>query len=357
MKSLILLVTNLILINYCYGNPVDLTKYLPSDYSRNGDVDYTEYLQKGLDLNNEVELPNFPILINSNGLNLNSNQTIHFKDYSQLLMKENDLDRYSILNLKNIKNVTIYNPNLVGDRKYHQGKKGEWGMGISILSSENIEICNPRIRDCFGDGIYIGEIHHSEQKFYKISNTYSNNVIIEGGTLDSNRRNGISIINAKNVSITNITISNSSGTPPETGICLEPNGNSQYLDNIQILNAVLKNNTQYGIAYVPSRFYGNKSKTVNITVKNSQISGSDVGIYLGGKLAKNKNKIAAHSGNIVIDKVKFIDNKLSIRAGSNQKYNPKVSIKNSQHFKNKNIDTEMQKIILNELKKSGINYN
>src|SRR5690606_7605443 len=125
-----------------YGQTV-LTKYLPTNYVKDGTVDYTKYIQKGIDENQKVVLPDFPILINKNGLFLRSNQTIDFQKNSLLRMQPNGEERYGLLNLENVRNVIINNPALEGDKYKHLGKKGEWGMGINVLSSVNIKIQNP----------------------------------------------------------------------------------------------------------------------------------------------------------------------------------------------------------------------
>src|SRR5690606_29419791 len=129
------------------NSQVNLEKYLPHNYVKDGSIDYTIYMQKGLDENLNIQFPDFPVLINENGLNIRSNQKLNFSKNACLIMKPNSEERYGLLNLKNVSNVVINNPGLEGDRKNHKSSKGEWGMGINILSSRNITINNPYITE------------------------------------------------------------------------------------------------------------------------------------------------------------------------------------------------------------------
>ena len=45
---------------------------------------------------------------------------------------------------------------LEGDREHHQGKTGEWGMGIRIVGgAEHITVSNITSSKMWGDGFYI----------------------------------------------------------------------------------------------------------------------------------------------------------------------------------------------------------
>ncbi|QEC73950.1 hypothetical protein FSB73_22045 [Arachidicoccus ginsenosidivorans] len=126
-------------------NYKNLTDLLPKNYVKSGTVDYTVYLQKGLDHFNEVIFPDFPILINSKGLYISSNSKIVFASNSKILMKGNSKELFAIFNVIDSKNISIYFPNLIGDKTTHTGKKGEWGMGIMIKGGQNINISIPKL--------------------------------------------------------------------------------------------------------------------------------------------------------------------------------------------------------------------
>jgi len=234
----------------------NIIRYLPSNYSIKGDIDYTQYLQKAFNENNTITMPNFPIAVNFNGISIPSNRTITFQQNSVLIVLPNDQPKHQALLVSNARNVKIINPNLKGERYQHKNSKGEWGMGINILSSSNIIIIKPNIKDFWGDGIYIGRTGKQM--------TYCSGVNISGGVLDNNRRNGISIISGKDVTIENMVIKNTNGTNPMAGIDLEPNLNDEYLYNINLNNVTTINNKIDGIKVVFHKFTNKNNVLVNI---------------------------------------------------------------------------------------------
>lgn len=234
----------------------DITNYLPKGYSKRGDVDYTVFIQKAIDNMDIVVLPPFPIAVNSSSLKLKSNFKLIFQPNSKLVMLPNKLASYCVLGVVDLDNVTIINANIEGDRYTHLDNKGEWGMGIYIENSRNVKILNPRIRNCWGDGIYIGR---------NARGAFSRNIEITGGWLDNNRRNGISVISVDNLKISNIVVSNSNGTSPMSGIDFEPNKNDEILKNIVVQNVRTFNNGFDGLRFVFTYLQGS-SQLVSITV-------------------------------------------------------------------------------------------
>lgn len=127
----------------------------------------------------------------------------------ELLLTPNDFANYSILYVTG-NNISISgNGIIVGDKYTHKGTNGEWGMGVYISGCNNISIKGLTIKNCWGDCIYI--------------NRNSSDVLIEDCFLDDGRRQGVSVISARNVFIRNCKISNVGGTPPEYAIDVEPN--------------------------------------------------------------------------------------------------------------------------------------
>lgn len=340
-----------------YGQ-TDLTKYLPEGYNTTGEVDYTTYLQKGLDENKSVLMPDFPVLINEKGLNIRSNQTLNFPKNACLIMKPNKEERYGLLNLKNVSNVVINNPDLEGDRERRTGTKGEWGMGINILSSKNITINKPYIRKFWGDGIYIGEILHKERSDYKLTKYFCENIKIIGGIIDNNRRNGISVISVKGLLIENILIKNTEGTMPMAGICIEPNNNEQFLEDITIRNVTTKNNKEVGVKYVPLNFVGHREKTVKINIENHSDYDSKIGLFIGGllndKLKKVNNTIL--DGQIVIKNFKSYSNSKPVQIGSIQKFNPNIIFDNFSVYDNNIRNNEKENKVKSEVKRRKLIY-
>jgi parallel beta-helix repeat protein len=108
---------------------------------------------------------------------------------------------------------------IVGDKFTHTGSEGEWGMGIRISNAKNVTVSGLTIKNCWGDCIYI--------------NKQSKNVVIDGCYLDHGRRQGISVICADGVTIRRCVITNVGGTNPQYGIDIEPNA-KDYVDHVKI---------------------------------------------------------------------------------------------------------------------------
>lgn len=219
-------------------NPVKVVDFLPKNYSKDGSVDYTKRIQKILDENRSIVFPAFPILINDLGLTIHDGTTLVFPVGSSLLLAPSAKGKYEMLRIHGKNNITIINPTLVGERANHKGSSGEWGMGISIKDAENVKIINPTIRDCWGDGIYLGR-----------TTKVNKNIKISGGVIDNSRRNGISIISVNGLVIENIVVSNTNGVSPQVGIDFEPNRASDILQDIVIQNTYLFNNKFTGLFF------------------------------------------------------------------------------------------------------------
>lgn len=141
-----------------------------------------------------------------------------------IYLQPNDFANYGILSVYGEK-ITIKGKGcIVGDKKTHTGKNGEWGMGLYIEGGNFITVKGLTIKDCWGDCIYI--------------TGNSNNVIIDNCILDNGRRQGISVISAQNVTIKNSRIQNIEGTKPEYAIDIEPNKNC-FVKNVQIKNVII----------------------------------------------------------------------------------------------------------------------
>lgn len=254
-----------------------LINSLPLDFDKTGKKDYTDIIQKTINNNRIVIFPDFPLLINPKGLTLTSESKIVFSKKSKLLLMDNDKELYEVLRIHNVKNISLYFPNIVGDRKSHKGLKGEWGMGISIRGSENIKIFSPVIRNCWGDGIYIGT-----------GKQINRNILIKNALLDNNRRNGISVISVIGLDIINPLIANTNGARPMAGIDFEPNNNLEDLKQISVLNPITYNNSIRGILFALNNFYGTNEKNMDILIKNHIDDGS--AYAMGFSLTKLKNE-------------------------------------------------------------------
>ena len=275
------------------NSALDLTIYLPANYVTDGSVDYTKQLQNGIDSNKVVLVPDFPVLIS--GIHLRNGSRVIFQKNSMLLMAPSNKVFYQILAINGVHDVNVYFANIKGERAQHNGTTGEWGFGIGIESASNIRIIGPVISDCWGDGIYI---NNKSTTVENISSD-SGNILIDGARLDNNRRNGISIIDGVNVTVSNSVISNTNGAMPMSGIDVEPNNGKGELQNITIDNVTTYNNASFGIFVSLTAFVSNIQKQIGLTIKNCIDDGSNYGMGFAFGRSKDADLIYA-KGNITI---------------------------------------------------------
>lgn len=309
--------------NQYFKQAKDLTVYLPSRCDKTGNTDYTTYLQNGLNENSLVIMPDFPVQISPQGLQLRSNSKILFQKNSQLKVKANDKEFYAALNAENVENVTVYYANLLGERYQHQNDKGEWGMGIYIIHSKNITIQKPTIAKFWGDGIYIG----------KIDGINSQNITINGAFIDENRRNGISIIAGDQINITNCLISNTNGTIPEYGIDIEPNKPEDDLRAIVLSNNTTFNNNKGGLLFALDNLQGKRTNEITIQVNNQTdyYSENAIEFYIDRGYQKYLNPL---KGSITINGANLFYNKTLIISNDSKPAQIKLNMTN---IKNNNV--------------------
>jgi hypothetical protein len=225
--------------------PLDVTDYLPAGYVTDGSVDYIHIIKQVIDLAAGVRpvlMPNFPVLVDPAragfgvaGILVPSNSNIIFQQNSKLLTKPNSLNGYEILSLRDVSNVTIYRPFVVGDKYTHTGTTGEHGHGIVVRGAcKNINIIEPETNELWGDGIYIGQTVDTVE-------STPENVTITKPIGRRNRRQGMSITSVNGLTVTDPqwwdTKSSDCPTPlqagPHAGVDIEPNSVNSLLRGIK----------------------------------------------------------------------------------------------------------------------------
>jgi hypothetical protein len=184
------------------------------------------------------------------GISIPSNFHFKMNDNTFLRVQPNAAPFYTLISTWLTENTTISGGHLVGDRYEHDYSPviditgtnrdtHEYGQIIHILGSENIQVENVDISDPTGDGI----VMHSETLRQPDGTLYpgkkeTKNVIIKNCKITRARRNGISFLDGRFITIDNCTISDtgkgdraldasgtkiasSSGTAPMYGIDLE----------------------------------------------------------------------------------------------------------------------------------------
>lgn len=221
------------------------------------EVDDTAAIQAALNASNSVYIPNGIYYITvSQPLTLRSGQILTLESDAELRALASVNDLYSVVKISNVSNVMVTGGTIVGDRDTHIGTTGEWGMGILIDNgAEDICISGVTVRDCWGDGIYLG----GEQTVQHIT--------LEDITCDNNRRQGLSITNAAYVTVRDSVFKNTNGTAPSAGIDIEPNQGASF---ITISGSQCIGNEGSGLDIM-----GLNTRIDNITVSHCVFSGNN----------------------------------------------------------------------------------
>jgi hypothetical protein len=326
---------------------------LPKGYVKDGTVDYTAYIQKAVDANKKIMMPDFPLM--TTGISAQSNSQIYFQKGSSLILKPTADVRYQIISLHGVENVKIYNPKLIGDRDKHLDSKGEWGFGIDIRGSRNVEIYNVNISDCWGDGIVLVKTLRNIKPGITKQNIFTTeNIKIIGGIINNVRRNGITIAGGKDVLLKNLLITNINGTNPMAGIDIEPDDSSNDLANINIDNVKI-NNANVGID-LHLGHYGDPSlsKSVTISCTNISVENANSGIYIAGY--KTKPNIKEITGYFKVDNL-FTKNVTKPFEKRDQfGLYPTIQMNNYKFNNNNKIDSSKESLLKNVKDNSKLKY-
>lgn len=170
-------------------------------------------------------------------ISIPANFTYEFINKGEVALLPNNLTQTFIFDYYPNDNIVGINPKLTGDRLTHIGSTGEWGYGHNIQNCSNVTLHNPVTANCWGDGIYIG--HRWDAKI----NKPSFNINVYNPVTKLCRRNGISVCGGDNINIYNPYAENITGTAPQSGIDVEPEGaptslTPKTLSNVNIFDPV-----------------------------------------------------------------------------------------------------------------------
>ena len=209
---------------------------------------------------------------------LQSNKEIYIESGVNIVAKKGEFRKtgdclFIAVNKSNIK-ISGYNATLKMQKQDYLESgysKGEWRMGISLLSCNGVEIEGLIIRDTGGDGLYVSGSERAG---------VCKNIEVKDCIFDNNYRQGISIISVEGLNIDNCIFRNTSGTPPCAGVDIEPNRKENIASNIVITNCKSENND--GAGFVVSLMNLDKtSKAISILIYNSYVIGCKWGMLVG----------------------------------------------------------------------------
>lgn len=210
-----------------------------------------------------------------------SDQILTFAEGAVLKARSNALEQYNILLLENVRNVLIEGGTIVGDRASHESPTGEHGMGVGIYGSAGVTLRGVTVRDCWGDGIYVGGRGFEGR---------SSNVRIEHCTCDGNRRQGLTISAVAGCTVVGGRFVRTRGTLPASGIDIEPNYGvllgvkrpKPGATDIVIDGAECSDNEGHGLTL--SQVHTRGVRIVNVVAKDNGMCGISCG-YPGGGIS------------------------------------------------------------------------
>lgn len=200
-------------------------------------------------------------------LNLPDNINIIFQPLTKILQKATMATTYNVFYANAKQNIEIFGNGgtLSAGKLSHSGTTGEAGMCLNVKNCTNVKVHDLALIDAWGDGLYLGGTSDVS--------LYNKNLSFDNINIDNCRRNGISIINGKNIFFKNIIISNVAGTAPQFPVDIEANYADAVIENIFFDNVVCYD--------VLAGFQIMKNVAIdgiwkNIVVRNSMFPGSNV---------------------------------------------------------------------------------
>lgn len=204
-----------------------------------------------------------------------------------------------LLKFVDCKNISIIGNGALLTMNKEEYVDGEWRMGLSFMGCRNISVNDLTISSSGGDGVYIDG--------YK-DILYSENIKIDSIISTNNKRQGISIISAKDVWVTNSVFTKTKGTLPEAGLDIEPDDETDVIINVNFDNCSFTNNNHSGIVLGLDNLT-DQSKPVSINFTNCYLSmNHDVSNrYPAAEIIVSSNAFNPVKGNVIFKDI-VVDN-------------------------------------------------
>lgn len=160
------------------------------------------------------------------------NTRLVFSKDAWLVASYGGSDISEVLGVIEVDNVTIINPQIIGDADVNPLLTEGAGHCISVRGSSNVKIIGGDVSKAFTDGLYLNN---------------NSNVEVYGGDYHGNGRQGISLVSGDNIYIHDVKCRDSYRVAPKGGIDIEPNYADYRLKNIRISNLETSGNLGGGL--------------------------------------------------------------------------------------------------------------
>ena len=167
----------------------------------------------------------------------------------------------------NVKNLILRgegNATLMMNKKDYQNQDvyafSEWRHTVSIRGGSNIAVSNLTLLASGGDGVYVRGA--------------AKNVRLDRLVCREHHRQGISVISAVDLYVTNCRFDETSGAAPQCGVDIEPNTNHDRLENVVFEDCVFNGNASSGI-YLHLNPLNSKTRPISVTFRRCVSRGND----------------------------------------------------------------------------------
>lgn len=185
--------------------------------------------------------------------------------------------RCRLIEIQGRRDIVISGGALVGSRL----GTPDWGVGILASDAQNVFIENMQLRDFYFDGILL------------TGNKGCQKIVIRGVVAFNNRRAGLSVVAASDVTVTGSSFQGTNGQSPEAGVNVEPGGGAS-VRNVRFNGCTFARNTGIGLYIHP----GTGGSIFGAWVLDSLVENNLNGIVVVGtdQVVIARNRVAGHTG-------------------------------------------------------------
>lgn len=240
-----------------------------------------------------------------------SNSEIVFEEGVELQAKRGEFrwKRDSLLSFFGATNVIVRGEGKKGGilrmhkRDYQKPpyEKAEWRYALQLLGVKNVLVENMSFIASGGDGIVIGKDWVSRNGLL-----WCDGVTIRHCVCDDNHRQGISVCAGKNILIEDTVLSNTSGTPPQSGIDFEPDNSNECIENCVMRNCLSLNNAGCGYELYLGQL-NSKSPPVSVKIENCRSVGNTHSVLLSSRRSDGETV----KGSLIFSGCTFADDRSS----------------------------------------------